>query len=275
MSKVFLFDYAKCNGCRNCAISCKDEHCNQAWFPYSEPQPETGQFWMKIDETVRGSVPKVKVSYALKCCMHCKNAPCIEAAKNGAVYRSDNGLVIIDPAKAKGQRELVDACPYNAIYWNDELELPQKCTGCSHLLDDGWSVPRCVDACSTDALRFGEESEFADEIAQAEVLQPELGTSPSFYYLNVPKRFVAGEVYDEEADEVLIGARVTLATEDGSESVACENTDEFGDFWFKRVEAGKYLLFFEADGYATRTIPVDVSDEDCNIGSTALYQVNQ
>ena len=31
--------------------------------------------------------------------------------------------------------------------------------------------PRCVDACPTEAIKFGEESEFADLIAQAEVLE--------------------------------------------------------------------------------------------------------
>lgn len=83
-----------------------------------------------------------------------------------AVYRREDGLVIIDPAKAAGHSELVDACPYGAIYWNDDLGLPQKCTGCAHLVDAG-ALPHCVDACATGALQFGEEEDLADLVAQA------------------------------------------------------------------------------------------------------------
>ena len=60
--KVFTFDASICNGCYNCQIACKDEHCSNDWMPYAKPQPETGQFWIGIRETVRGSVPRVRVS---------------------------------------------------------------------------------------------------------------------------------------------------------------------------------------------------------------------
>ncbi|WP_102378715.1 4Fe-4S dicluster domain-containing protein [Raoultibacter timonensis] len=128
MGKVFVYDHAKCNGCRNCQIACKDEHVDNAWPPYAEPQPDTGQFWCRIEEEVRGSVPKVKVSYTLRMCQHCDSAPCMDAAP-GAVYKRDDGLVVVDPGKAKGMRGLVDACPYGAIFYNEELDIPQKCTG--------------------------------------------------------------------------------------------------------------------------------------------------
>ena len=61
MAKVFAIDVAKCNGCYGCQIVCKDEHCGNDWRPYAAPQPETGQFWMRIDEKTRGQVPVVKV----------------------------------------------------------------------------------------------------------------------------------------------------------------------------------------------------------------------
>ena len=52
----------------------------------------------------------------------------IKTAKDGAVYKGDDGIVIIiDPEKAKGQKEIVDTCPYRAIYWNEEKDVPQKC----------------------------------------------------------------------------------------------------------------------------------------------------
>lgn len=268
MSKVFIFDIDKCNGCHNCQVACKDEHCGTSWLPYAAEQPDTGQFWMKVDEKVRGSVPKVKVTYIPHNCMHCSDAPCMDAAENEAVYRRADGMVIVDPEKAKGQKAIADACPYDAVYWNEQLSLPQKCTGCAHLLDDGWKEPRCVDACATGALRFGEASEFEAEIAQAEILKPEEGTSPQVYYLNLPKRFVAGEIYDPEEDEVIIGAKIVL-TDDNSALEA--ESDEFGDFWFRQVDPGVYAVSIEAPGYLPRNVSVDATKEDINIGAVALY----
>ena len=31
--KTFVFDAARCNGCFNCQIACKDEHCGNDWMP--------------------------------------------------------------------------------------------------------------------------------------------------------------------------------------------------------------------------------------------------
>lgn len=268
MSKVLVIDVARCNGCRNCQVSCKDEHCDQSWPPYAAAQPEVGQFWIKVDEREHGTIPKVRVAYTPHGCMHCAEAPCMAVAEGGAVYRREDGLVIIDPEKSCGQRAIVDACPYQAVFWNDELGIPQKCTGCAHLLDDGWTVPRCVDACPTGALRFGDEDELADDIARAEVLLPETGCAPRCYYLNLPKRFVAGEVYDPDADEVVIGATVVLT--DGTGGRSETRTDEFGDFWFRQVEAAAYEVTVEAEGFEPQMFQADATRADVNLGAIAL-----
>ena len=63
-----------------------------------------------------------------------------------------DGMVIIDTVKCTGCRNCVDACPYDVIFFNENLNLAQKCTGCAHLLDDGWAEPRCADACPTEAI---------------------------------------------------------------------------------------------------------------------------
>jgi len=270
MAKVFIFDADKCNGCYNCQIVCKDEHVGNEWEGYAKPQPDTGQFWLRVTEKVRGSVPKVKVSYNVILCQHCDNAPC-QVAAQGAVRKREDGLVLIDPNKAKGRRELVESCPYGTIFYNDELDMPQKCTGCAHLLDDGWLVPRCVDACANEALLFGEEAEFAELIARAEpLIEDRPQDKPRVYYLNKPKRFIAGLVVDLHADEVLIGATLTLENIASGE-VLTTSTDELGDFWFKQISKGNYRLYIEADGYLTRAIEVDTTEKDVNTGPIDLY----
>lgn len=269
--KVFVIDVARCNGCYNCQIACKDEHVGNDWTPYAKPQPDTGQFWVKVNETVHGSVPKVKMSYVSVMCMHCEKAPCMNNCQPDAIYRRPDGLVVIDPEKCTGCMNCVDDCPYGVIYFNDDLMLAQKCTGCAHLLDKGWSVPRCVDACATDALRFGEEEEFKAEIAQAQVMFAEYGTSPRVYYLNLPKKFIAGTIFDPEIDEVLIGAEITLQNEKTGEVLKVK-TDNFGDFWFKNLDVGEYSVWIETGGYLTQTMEHISTIKDVNLGDIPVYK---
>ena len=72
--KVFVIDAARCVGCHNCQIGCKDEHCGNCWMPYAEEQPEIGQFWMKVEQKERGHKPHVKVSYTPRLCNHCEGS---------------------------------------------------------------------------------------------------------------------------------------------------------------------------------------------------------
>lgn len=265
--KAFVFDIARCNGCHNCQIACKDEHCGNDWAPYAAPQPDTGHFWMKVEGYEHGQAPKAKVEYRPLMCNHCGNAACM-SEQDDAVYRRDDGLVIIDPQKAKGRHDLVDACPYGHIYWNEELELPQKCTGCAHLVDAG-GVPHCVDLCATGALRFGEESDFAAELEDA-VCMADAESGARVYYLNLPKLFIAGEVWDPVDDEIIEGAAVCLTKPDGD--VVTVESNGFGDFWFKKLDAGSYCLDIEASGYKPVHREIEL-EKSLNVGDFALERL--
>ncbi|MCG6929252.1 MAG: 4Fe-4S binding protein [Desulfofustis sp.] len=270
--KVFVLDLSVCNGCYCCQIACKDEHVGNDWTPYAKPQPDTGQFWIGISETVHGHVPHVKVSYLPKLCHHCDDAPCIEQCEAGAIYKRDDGLVIIDPDKCVGCKLCADTCPHDAIFFNEELNLAQKCTGCAHLLDNDpeeWSVPRCVDQCPTEALRFGEEEEFADFIAEAEPYRPEAGTKSRLYYQGLPKKFIAGTVYEPNIEEVVIGATCTLTDTESGQKFG-ETTNNFGDFWIKGLPDDRsFTLTIEKDGYS-KVIEGLISDIDRGLGDIPL-----
>jgi tetrathionate reductase subunit B len=253
---VFIIDVTKCTGCFNCFIACKDEFTDHSWLPYSAAQPETDHYWVKVNEVERGQFPKVKVSFIAQPCQHCEDPRCLKAAQNGAVYKRKDGLVIIDPVKSKGQKQIVEACPYSRVYWNKELEIPQKCTGCAHLIDDGWKVPRCVEACPTEALLFGDREKLSKLIGQAGQLHPEYGTDPSIYYIGLPKAFIAGSIYSSESRECLENVRVALINKPGKASLTTK-TDNYGDFEFEGLEANAtYSIRIEGDGY----YPLSIDD---------------
>ena len=111
-----VIDVAKCTGCYNCFLACKDENCNEAHEGYTAAQPMTGQRWMDVTEVERGTYPKVKLNHIPKMCKNCDNPACANKATDGAVYKRPDGIVIIDPEKAKGQKEIVTSCPYRVIF---------------------------------------------------------------------------------------------------------------------------------------------------------------
>jgi len=209
----------------------------------------------------------------------------MKAAKGGAVYKRPDGIVIIDPEKSKGQRQIVDACPIGAIFWNEEYQIPQKCTMCAELLDDPeylsylgdpkYKVPRCVEACPNHALIFGDlddpESDICKIIAANRVTQLEAleGQNTNVVHLNIPSVFLAGTVYyPREMEEVCIGAHVKATCEDGS--VREMETNYFGDWIFEDLPKKKrFVVEITMKGYKPVKYNV-VMDSDHYVDMTYL-----
>lgn len=266
MAKVFYVDVAKCSGCYNCQFACKDEHCGNEWLPYAKEQPTIGQFWLKVNEHVQGTRPKVKIHYVPTLCNHCEKPACLAACPAGAITKREDGLVLIDPEKCTGCKDCVAACPYGAVYFNDEQNIAQKCTGCAHLLAEG-KPPRCVDVCPTEALLFGEEAELKAKLKGASVMKPETGLGPKVFYRNIPGEFIAGTIYDPVEEVVIKNARCHLS--DGAR-VWDTSTDAFGDFWFKDLPVGSYDLYIEAKGFQTKFWYGLDTEQSINLGDVPM-----
>ncbi len=197
---------------------------------------------------------------------------------SAAIYRRDDGIVIIDPERAQGKKDLVNACPYGCIHWNETQNVPQKCTLCAHLQDGGWKQARCVQACPAGALRMQlmEDREMERMVASENLdpLHPEFKTLPRVYYKNLYRYaslFIAGSVAVQRGSIVdcVRDAKVTLRQ--GGQSVGSALTDAFGDFRFDRLpaQAGEYVVEIDQAG-SRKCVEVGLLTESINIGTIYL-----
>ena len=276
---ALLCDVEKCTGCFACFLACKDEHVGNCHGSYAAPACE-GQKWIDVKEIEYGIGDKVKVDYIPIMCQHCSMPACSKDAPVGAVYTRQDGIVLVDPEKAKGAKSIVSNCPYGAVYWNEELELPQKCTLCAHMIDNGAGTTRCVECCPTGALVFGDIENPDSEIFKLcarlgenlEVYKPQFGTQPQVKYHAIPKPFIAGELaFSDREGEPACGIHITLTCGNTSESHEIV-TDYLGDFIFKHLESGNvYALRIETPGYARieREVRTNVAQ---NLGTITLQK---
>ena len=273
-----VVDVARCENCNNCTLAAKDELVGNEFPGYSAPHAAQGPGVMRIRRRVRGATPMVDAAYLPVMCNHCDNAPCVKAAGDGAIRKREDGIVIIDPIKAKGRRELVDACPYGAIVWNEEQQLPQNWFFDVHLLDAGAAAPRCVGVCPTEVFRTVKTSD-EDMAAMAareglRVLEPGLGTQPRVWYRNLDRFdhcFVGGTVSrtKEGVTDCVAGASVELYR--NGTLLMNSITDAFGDFRFDGLgpESGDYEVRVR-HGSDTRTVAVQLRKDSVYIGVISL-----
>lgn len=252
-----IIDVAECTNCNLCTLAAMDEYIGNEWRGYSAPMPKHGHKWINILQKERGQVPMIDIAYVPTMCNHCDDAPCMKAAPKGAIKKRGDGIVLIDPKRAKGQKQLVDACPYGHIWWNEELQLPQAWTFDAHLIDQGWQQTRGQQSCPTGAMRAVcvEDADMARMTSEQslEVMKPELNTKSRVYYRNLwrySKSFIGGSVSEEKDGTIdcVEGASVQLV-KDGA-SVAVTTTDNYGDFKFDRLDedSGAYTVEIYASG---------------------------
>ncbi|MDH3619935.1 MAG: oxidoreductase [Gammaproteobacteria bacterium] len=273
-----LVDVARCDNCRLCFLAVKDEYVGNDFPGYSAAQPATGHCWLDIQRKERGTYPLVEARFMPVMCNHCDNAPCIAAAHDGAVDKRADGIVIIDPEKSKGQKQIVDACPYGAITWNEEQQIPQAWTFDAHLLDGGWTRTRAEQACPMGVFKTlhvddGEMQRIQDEEG-LEVLEPGLGTLPRVYYKNlhlINDCFIGGTVvrHVEGIEECAAGVDVVLRKD--NRELGRTTTDTFGEFKLDKLKpnSGGYVL--EVTGSSERfSTEFDLGNESRYLGVMTL-----
>ena len=264
-----IVDVANCTNCNLCVLAVQDEYCGNEFPGYAAEMPKHGHRWIEIKQKVRGKAPLVDAAYLPVMCQHCDEAPCMKAAKNNAVTKRPDGIVLIDPDKSKGQRQIVDSCPYGAIWWNEEKDIPQHWNFDAHLIDEGWTAPRADKVCATEAIKAVkvEPSEMTKMIQEhgLEELAPEHGTKPRVWYKNLYRYrdcFIAGSVAAESDGiiDCVEGAIVSLKHND--DQVGTAETDIYGDFKFDQLpeNGGDYIVEITAEGREPHSFKVTLGE---------------
>ncbi len=273
-----IIDVAECTNCNLCTLATMDEYVGNEFPGYAAPMPRHGHKWINILQKERGQVPMVDIAYVPTMCNHCDDAPCVKAARDGAISKRDDGIVLIDPVKARGQKQLVEACPYGHIWWNDELNVPQAWPFDAHLIDQGWQQTRGQQSCPTGAMKAVkvEDAEMA-RIAREqglETLRPELGTRPRVYYRNLWRYstcFIGGSVSAEQGGVVDCVEGATIRLVKGGKPVAETRSDNYGDFKFDKLaeNSGAYTVEVETPGRAKKTVDAKLG-ASLNLGEIRL-----
>ena len=150
-------DPERCMGCLSCYLACAVEHSESKSIytaPFEWPPP----------------IPRIRVlpidSYYIPVrCLHCDKAPCMNACPVGAITKTSEGFILVDPRKCIGCLMCAMVCPIGHPRYSILLRSMVKCDFCYERVEKGLP-PACVEACPTGALRFGRVEEVMKEVSK-------------------------------------------------------------------------------------------------------------
>src|SRR5260370_13235764 len=83
-------------------------------------------------------------------CNHCDEAPCVTICPTNALYRRSDGIIDFDNQRCIGCKSCMQACPYDALYIDPNLNTAAKCNFCAHRVEAKLE-PACVIVFPTQA----------------------------------------------------------------------------------------------------------------------------
>lgn len=163
--KYALFiDNCSCWGCKTCEVACKQE--NRA--------PDGMKYIVVSEDGPKMVEGKLDFVYRVNRCRHCDNPPCAEVCPVEAITRRDDGLVVLDVGSCTGCALCVDACPYDAIGYDERTGRAEKCNLCYHRVDKGL-IPACADnVCPAHCILFAQADQGEQMIADKTLLKERL-----------------------------------------------------------------------------------------------------
>jgi len=138
--KGIFVDIERCIKCHACEIACR------VWNGINVPSYRT------VLEMEAGIYPLVKRTNISISCMHCEEPYCLTSCPAKAIYKREDGVVLVDKEKCIGCRVCSWVCPFGAPKYGPDLKM-QKCTFCEDRPD--WMPRACEEVCPTRAIICG------------------------------------------------------------------------------------------------------------------------
>jgi DMSO reductase iron-sulfur subunit len=137
----FIFDQAKCTGCKACILACTIE--NRLGLTHS---------WRDVYTFNDRHFPGLPVLHLSLACNHCEDPACLRACPANAYSKDpETGFVVLDEDRCIGCRYCTWVCPYGAPRYELTKRTVGKCTFCAERQSAG-NRPACVELCPTGAL---------------------------------------------------------------------------------------------------------------------------
>ncbi len=177
MQYGFVIDHDSCIGCHACTVACKAEN-----------DVPVGSFRTWVKYTEQGVFPDIKRHFLVERCNQCTDAPCVTICPVNALEKRPDGIVDLDRDACIGCKACMQACPYDAIYLNDDLGAVEKCHFCAHRVDRGLE-PACVTVCPVSAIIAGDLHDPESKVSllvrnnETKVRRPEQRTGPNVHYV--------------------------------------------------------------------------------------------
>jgi anaerobic dimethyl sulfoxide reductase subunit B len=150
---AFLVNSDACSGCKTCQVACNDRHDLPADVHWRRVYEVTSGGWQKKGAAWQSTVAAYHLSVA---CHHCAVPVCATGCPSEAIWKRDDGIVILDRTRCTRCRKCALDCPYHAIYDDGTQNVPlSKCDACVDDVDAG-RLPACIAACPNRALEFGD-----------------------------------------------------------------------------------------------------------------------
>ncbi|MCH7905703.1 MAG: 4Fe-4S dicluster domain-containing protein [Armatimonadetes bacterium] len=230
MQLGFVMDQEACIGCHACTVACKAEN-----------GVPVGDFRTMVKYVDVGKFPNVKRNFLIQRCNHCTDAPCITICPVNALFKREDGIVDVDRDVCIGCRACMQACPYDAIYMNEDIKAIEKCHFCAHRVEKGME-PACVTVCPVGAIISGDFDDPESPVSKfmngkvTTVRGEEQGTGPNVRYYGAaeealrPGRASRGSTFlwSERPDRKPEKEPAGFAAEDAHVTYGTESKIEWG-----------------------------------------------
>lgn len=134
----------KCWGCRTCEVACKQEN----------GAPEGVRLLRVTEDGPRQVDGRWHFVYRAQRCRHCEEPSCAAACASAAIVKRRDGIVVLNAGACIGCGACLEACPYDAIAFDDAASVAAKCNLCHHRVDVGL-LPACADnVCLAHCIRL-------------------------------------------------------------------------------------------------------------------------